>query len=80
MNQQAIDELKAERDSALELVNLAMDERDHYMKERDALRAALQQALEALRGWMDQPDTTEAYDASMTLAQAAITAAEGALK
>ena len=42
-------------------------------------QAALQQARDALTGWMDQPDTPAAYDASMERAIAAVAAIDAAL-
>jgi len=40
MNQEAIDSLRAERDSALGLLDMAMDERDHFLKQRDKYQVA----------------------------------------
>jgi len=40
MNQEAIDQIKADRDSALDLMGKAMDERDHFLKQRDEYQVA----------------------------------------
>jgi len=49
MNQEAIDQIKADRDSALDLMGKAMDERDHFLKQRDALAAENKVLREALQ-------------------------------
>jgi len=54
MNQEAIDSLRAERDSVLALLDMAMDERDRFLKQRDALAAenkALRDALQRIYNW-----------------------------
>jgi len=58
MNQEAIDQIKAERDSAFDLMVKAMDERDYFIKQRDEYQVAadnlaaenkvLREALECL--------------------------------
>jgi len=48
MNQEAIDSLRAERDSVLGLLDMAMDERDHFLKQRDELAAENKVLREAL--------------------------------
>jgi len=58
VNQEAIDSLRAERDSVLGLLDMAMDERDHFLKQRDALAAenkVLRQALEDIRECSEDP-------------------------
>jgi len=59
MNQEAIDSLRAERDSAWDLMGKAMDERDNFLKQRDALAAenkALRKDAERYRWLRIQDD------------------------
>jgi len=68
MNQEAIDQIKAERDSAWDLMGKAMDERDHFLKQRDALAAenkVLREALnESVKALSAGPDGRRLYPES----------------
>jgi len=59
MNQEAVDQIKADRDSAWDLMGKAMDERDHFLKQRDELAAenkALRKDAERYRWLRIQDD------------------------
>jgi len=74
MNQEAIDSLRAEYDSAHGLLDMAMDERDHFLKQRDALAAenkVLRDALEIIAGGIY--DTWTNGHVAMLVARAALT-------
>jgi len=61
MNQEAIDQIKAERDSAWDLMGKAMDERDHFLKQRDEFAAENERLREdaARYRWLRHGDNDE---------------------